>query len=339
MLVLVLLPTIAPVLGGDAPDSTAADRGRGSAGVADLALGKAAIFAVLMIVAGARLVPWLLTFVARQGSRELFTLAVLAIALGIAFVSSAVFGVSFALGAFLAGAVVGESDMSHQAAADALPLRDAFAVLFFVSVGMLLDPAYLSPTRSPILACSSLIVVGKALVEVRDRRRCSATRSATGLTVGAGLAQIGEFSFILGHGRSDASACCRTTGSSSSSPARCSRSRSTRSCFGAIDPLERRLRENAGLQRLGERRAGDLARLGPDDDREPLRGHAILCGFGRVGRLIGPALDRRGFRYVVVTLQRRRGRAAAGARDPGDLRRRRPTRTRWPVRTSTPPAS
>ena len=96
-----------------------------------------------MIVGGARFVPWLLDHVARQGSRELFTLAVLAIALGIAFVSSTVFGVSFALGAFLAGAVVGESDMSHQAAADALPLRDAFAVLFFVSVGMLLDPMFL----------------------------------------------------------------------------------------------------------------------------------------------------------------------------------------------------
>ena len=108
-----------------------------------IALAKAAIFAVLMVVAGARLVPWLLRVVAREGSRELFTLAVLAIALGIAYVSSAVFGVSFALGAFLAGAVVSESDMSHQAAADALPLRDAFAVLFFVSVGMLLDPAYL----------------------------------------------------------------------------------------------------------------------------------------------------------------------------------------------------
>ena len=103
-----------------------------------------------MVVAGARLVPWLLLVVAREGSRELFTLAVLAIALGIAFVASAVFGVSFALGAFLAGLVVGESDMSHQAAADALPLRDAFAVLFFVSVGMLLDPAFVLANPLPV---------------------------------------------------------------------------------------------------------------------------------------------------------------------------------------------
>ena len=108
-----------------------------------LALGKAALFVVLMVVGGARLVPRLLTIVARGGSRELFTLAVLAIALGLAFLSAEVFGVSLALGAFLAGAIMGKSDMSHQAAADALPLRDAFAVLFFVSVGMLLDPTYL----------------------------------------------------------------------------------------------------------------------------------------------------------------------------------------------------
>ena len=163
-----------------------------------LALVKAAVFAVLMFVAGARVVPWLLHQVAREGSRELFTLAVLAIALGIAYVSSAVFGVSFALGAFLAGAVVGESDMSHQAAQDALPLRDAFAVLFFVSVGMLLDPTYLfsqplaiagrrrAHRRAPSpLAAFAIVAVAGYPVRV-------------GLTVAAGLAQIGEFSFILG---------------------------------------------------------------------------------------------------------------------------------------------
>ena len=116
-----------------------------------------------MIVAGTRLVPRLLTLVANEGSKELFTLAVLALALGIAYLSSAVFGVSFALGAFLAGAVVGELDMSHQAAADALPLRDAFAVLFFVSVGMLLDPAILLAMPLAIAAAVILVVVGKAL--------------------------------------------------------------------------------------------------------------------------------------------------------------------------------
>ena len=138
IVILVLLPTVAPLLGGITTAPTDNLATLGSIGVA---LGKAALFVVVMIVAGTRLVPRLLTLVSNEGSRELFTLAVLAIAIGFAFLSATVFGVSFALGAFLAGAVVGESDMSHQAAADALPLRDAFAVLFFVSVGMLLDPA------------------------------------------------------------------------------------------------------------------------------------------------------------------------------------------------------
>ena len=149
VLVLVLLPALAPALGGTAGAGGApAD----PAVEVALALGKAAVFAILMAVAGARIVPWLMLAVARQGSRELFSLAVLAIALGLAYVSSSVFGVSFALGAFLAGAVVGQSDMSHQAAADALPLRDAFAVLFFVSVGMLLDPDL--PAGQPAGRCS-----------------------------------------------------------------------------------------------------------------------------------------------------------------------------------------
>ena len=161
-----VLPTIASLLGttGGGPTD-----GMGAVGSVALALGKAAIFAVVMIVGGARFVPWLLNHVAQQGSRELFTLAVLAIALGIAFVSSTVFGVSFALGAFLAGAVVGESDMSHQAAADALPLRDAFAVLFFVSVGMLLDPNFLITYPLAILAMVGLVVVSKSIVKFVDR--------------------------------------------------------------------------------------------------------------------------------------------------------------------------
>jgi CPA2 family monovalent cation:H+ antiporter-2 len=302
VVVLVLLPTLAPLLGGVESTSLAADLGLGPIGSLTLALGKAAIFAVLMIVAGARLVPWLLTFVARQGSRELFTLAVLAIALGIAFVSSAVFGVSFALGAFLAGAVVGESDMSHQAAADALPLRDAFAVLFFVSVGMLLDPAYLVAHPLPIIAVLLVIVASKAVLKFA-LVTLFGYPVRVGLTVGAGLAQIGEFSFILG-----------TVGLSlgllppdgfqlivagallsiTINPF----------LFDAIAPLEARLRDDPRLNRLGERRAGDLARLTRELDETELRGHAILCGFGRVGRMIGPALDRRGFRYVVITLQR-----------------------------------
>jgi CPA2 family monovalent cation:H+ antiporter-2 len=298
VLVLVLLPSLAPVLTGGADLASA-----GPTVLADvaIALGKAAIFAILMIVAGARIVPWLMLVVAREGSRELFSLAVLAIALGLAYVSSSVFGVSFALGAFLAGAVVSESDMSHQAAADALPLRDAFAVLFFVSVGMLLDPTYLLANPLPVLAVLALIVVGKALTKLLIVG-IAGYPPRIALTVAAGLAQIGEFSFIVGTiGRSlgllpDAGFQLIVAGALISitlNPA----------LFALIPPLEARLRSAPVVAALMGRRAGDLARIG-DDEQASLRLHAIVAGYGRVGRLIGPAFERRGFRYVVITQQR-----------------------------------
>jgi CPA2 family monovalent cation:H+ antiporter-2 len=297
VVVLVLLPTIAPIFGGVAPERSAATELLGPLGDLLFALAKTVVFAALMLVAGARLVPWLLHLVAREGSRELFTLAVLAIALGIAYVSSAVFGVSFALGAFLAGAVVSESDMSHQAAADALPLRDAFAVLFFVSVGMLVDPSYLVAQPLAILAFLAVIVLVQPLVAFvivavfgRPLR--------TGLTVAAGLGQIGEFSFILG-------SLGLTLGLLPSNGFQLIVAGALLSIainpflFRAVDPLERRLRDVRWLAALRARRAGDLATL-PPETSELLRLHAILCGYGRVGRLIGPALERRGFRYVVI---------------------------------------
>jgi len=298
VLVLVLLPSLAPILGGETDVAGAAPAAIG--GIA-IALGKAAIFAILMIVAGARLVPWLMLVVAREGSRELFSLAVLAIALGLAFVSSSVFGVSFALGAFLAGAVVSESDMSHQAAADALPLRDAFAVLFFVSAGMLVDPAYLIANPLPVAAVIALIVVGKAVTKLLIVG-AAGYPPRVALTVAAGLAQIGEFSFIVGTmGRSlgllpDAGYQLIVAGALISiaiNPA----------LFAVIRPIERRLRESPALTAFMERRAGELGQVSPDE-RATLRLHAIVCGYGRVGRLLGPAFERRGFRYVVVTQQR-----------------------------------
>jgi K+:H+ antiporter len=298
VLVLVLLPSVAPVLGGTADLASAGPTVLG--GVA-IALGKAAIFAILMIVAGARVVPWLMLVVAREGSRELFSLAVLAIALGIAFVSSSVFGVSFALGAFLAGVVVSESDMSHQAAADALPLRDAFAVLFFVSVGMLVDPTYLVANPLPVLAVLALIVAGKALTKFVIVG-VAGYPPRVALIVAAGLAQIGEFSFIVGTiGRSlgllpDDGFQLIVAGALLSIAVNPLLLATTR-------PLERRLRASATVNALMDRRAGDLGRLA-DDERAQLRLHAIVCGYGRVGRLLGPAFERRGFRYVVITQQR-----------------------------------
>ena len=190
VIALVTLPAIAPLLLGEA----------GS--VVDVVVAvtvaeiKVAVFAGLMLVLGVRVVPRLIEWVEATGSRELFTLAVLAVAIGIAFAAYALFGVSFALGAFLAGVVLNESPVSHRAGEEALPLRDAFAVLFFVSVGMLLDPSFLVQEPMAVVLVTLLVVVAKAaaaFVIVALLRR----PVRVGLTVAAGLAQVGEFSFIL----------------------------------------------------------------------------------------------------------------------------------------------
>jgi CPA2 family monovalent cation:H+ antiporter-2 len=195
VIVLVLLPALAVPLGGHAADGIGAPDAAVPVVLA-LALLKSAVFVVLMLVAGARVIPRLLARVADTGSRELFTLAVLATALGIAFGSAEWFGVSLALGAFLAGIVVGESDLSRRAAEDALPLRDAFAVLFFVSVGMLFDPSVLVDAPLRVAAVVAVIIAGKGAVALLIVRLLGHPLR-TGLTVAVGLAQVGEFSFIL----------------------------------------------------------------------------------------------------------------------------------------------
>ncbi|MBK6672337.1 MAG: cation:proton antiporter [Proteobacteria bacterium] len=191
VLALVLIPAVAEVIRGD----TAA--AGGSLWMAlGVTLAKVAMFVVLALVVGARLVPWVLERVARTGSSELFTLGVLAVSLGVAFGSAALFGVSFALGAFFAGVILSESDISHRAGERLLPLQDAFAVLFFVSVGMLFDPGILLREPLRVLAVLGIIIVGKsaaAFVIVLLFRHAV----GTALTVSASLAQIGEFSFIL----------------------------------------------------------------------------------------------------------------------------------------------
>ena len=192
VLALVLLPTLAGPLGGAAP-GTGTDT---LAATLALTLGKVVLFVALMLVVGVRVIPSLLARVERTGSRELFILAVLAAALGIAYGAAESFGVSFALGAFLAGVVINGSELSHRAAEEARPLREAFAVLFFVSVGMLIDPGFLVAESGRVIAVLATVVVGKALAAlliVLALRR----PVRTGLTVAAGLSQIGEFSFIL----------------------------------------------------------------------------------------------------------------------------------------------
>ena len=194
VLALVLLPVLASVMGPDA----GADSGGGMAllTAVGLTLLKVSLFVAVMLVVGARVIPWTLERIAATGSRELFTLAVLAIALGVAFGSALLFDVSFALGAFFAGMLLNNSELSHKAASDSLPLRDAFAVLFFVSVGMLFDPRILVEHPFQVIATFLIIVVGKSLAAYAIVKLFKHP-TGTALTISTSLAQIGEFSFIL----------------------------------------------------------------------------------------------------------------------------------------------
>src|SRR3712207_2451671 len=198
VLVLVLLPALAAPLGG-APQGAgdpSGPTGGSLVGAVALTLAKVAAFIALMFVVGRRAVPWLLERVARTGSRELFTLSVLAVAIGIAVGAASLFGVSFALGAFFAGMVVNGSDLSHEAATESLPLQDAFSVLFFVAVGMLFEPAVVVRHPLQILSVVAIVMLGKsvaALVIVL----AFGHPVRTALTISAALAQIGEFSFIV----------------------------------------------------------------------------------------------------------------------------------------------
>jgi monovalent cation:H+ antiporter-2, CPA2 family len=294
VLVLVLLPGFALLVQGDAS-------GTGVIFPLLEAVAKAAALGIVMVLVGARVVPWLLIQVARDGSQEMFTLAILAAALGIAFASSAIFGVSLALGAFLAGAVVGETDLSHKAAADALPLRDAFAVLFFVSVGMLLDPGYLLDNPLAIIAVVALVVVGKSLAAITIVAILGYP-VRTGLTVGAGLAQVGEFSFILATAGVGLGLLPEEAYQLIVAGALISITLNPL-VFAAVDRIDAWLKARPGLRRHLDRGGGRLARPAPEE--EPLAGHAVICGWGRVGRTVARALEQRGFGYVVVEEHRR----------------------------------
>ena len=200
VLALVLLPAFAGLQGANSNTLTANPLaswlGMGLGGVLLLTVAKVGVFVGIMLIVGRRLIPWILHYIAHTGSRELFRLAVLAIALTVAFGSAKLFGVSLALGAFFAGMILSESALSQRAAQETLPLRDAFAVLFFVSVGMLFNPASLLREPWPLLATLFIIIVGKSvaafLIVLAFRHPVG-----TALTISASLAQIGEFSFIL----------------------------------------------------------------------------------------------------------------------------------------------
>jgi CPA2 family monovalent cation:H+ antiporter-2 len=309
VLALVLLPALAGALGaepvGAAPGAAGA-HAPAAAGSLLATLGitllKVTLFGVLMIVVGRRAVPWLLGRVVRTGSRELFTLAVLAVALGIAVGAAALFDVSFALGAFFAGVIVSESDFSHEAATNALPLQDAFAVLFFVSVGMLFDPGILLRQPLEVLAVVLIVLVGKSLAAFAI---VLAFRYSlhTALTISASLAQIGEFSFILAALGVSLGLLPPAAQSLIVAGALLSITLNP-FVFGAVDPLWRWLRARRGVAEALERPVGAIADLPAGVDPETLRDHVVIVGSGRVGAPVAAELTAHGIPHVVIEQSR-----------------------------------
>ena len=303
VLALVILPALAGALGGDntAAGGTAAGGSLGA--TLGITLGKVALFLGLMLVVGKRVVPWLLQQVARTGSRELFTLSVLATALGIAYGSAELFGVSFALGAFFAGVVLSETDFSHQAAADSLPLQDAFAVLFFVSVGMLFDPSILWRHPLGVLSVLAVILVGKSLAAFAIVLAFGYP-VATALTISASLAQIGEFSFILAGLGVTLGLLAPEARDLILAGALLSITLNPL-VFAAVGRIGAWLRDRPKLVALLERANGkELATL-PQADEAGLTGHAVIVGYGRVGSVVGSGLKSQGLAVVVVEQNRR----------------------------------
>ena len=307
VLALVLLPALATALGAQSPSAGgAAAHGPVSGGSLLATLGitllKVAAFIVVTLFGGRRVIPWVLSRVAGTGSRELFTLAVLAIALGIAVGAAALFDISFALGAFFAGVIVSESDFSHEAATNALPLQDAFAVLFFVSVGMLFDPSIIVSRPLELLAVVLIILVGKSLAAFAI---VLAFRYSvhTALTISASLAQIGEFSFILA--ALGVSLGLLPPGAHSLIVAGALLSITLNPfVFNAMEPLTRWVRDRPGLLNALERPAPPAKTLAPEVSDEGLRDHVVVVGSGRVGKPVVMELREHGIPYVVVEASR-----------------------------------
>ncbi len=298
VLVLVLLPPLAGVLGGNGASADASDLAK-TLGLTLLQVGG---FVVLMLVVGRRVFPWVLWQVARTGSRELFTLCVVAAAVGIAFSSAALFGVSFALGAFFAGMVMRESEFSHRAAQESLPLRDAFAVLFFVSVGMLFNPAVLWDRPLQVLAVVAIIMVGKTLAAAALVLSFRYPLN-TALTVSASLAQIGEFSFIL-VGLGASLGLLPAEGTSLVLAGALISMALNPMLFHAIAPLQGWLRTRSALARRLEERDDPLAELPMTTHAKFLAHQVVLVGYGKVGRRLAAALAANDVPFVVAEQNR-----------------------------------
>ena len=277
---LVLIPALAGAVG---------EQGGGGLGKAlALTLGKVAAFVAFMLVVGRRVIPWILERVAGTGSRELFTLAVLAIAMGVAFGSAELFGVSFALGAFFAGMLLNESEFSHQAAQDSLPMRDAFAVLFFVSVGMLFDPRILLLHPWQVLATTLIIIVGKSAAAYAIVRAFGHP-TATALTISTSLAQIGEFAFIIA-GLGFSLGLLPKDGHSLVLAGALISIMLNPILFMVLDGW------------MARQAAIEAANAAPEPEVVPvdIGGHAIVVGYGRVGAQLAHLLRERGVPVVVI---------------------------------------
>ena len=297
VLVLVLLPALAPSLGGKATEGA-----RSMGMTIFITLAQVGGFIAFMLIVGRRLFPWLLWQVTKTGSRELFTLCVIAAAVSIAYGSSAIFGVSFALGAFFAGMVLRESQFSARAAEDTLPLQDAFAVLFFVSVGMLFDPAVILEEPLHVLATVAIVIVGKTLAAfavvllLRYPVRTAAI-------VAASLAQVGEFSFILA-GLGMALGLLPKEGNDLILAAALISIALNPVMFSLLGPTERWLHRHTKFASKLDASANPLAELPMTTEAKYLAGHIVLVGWGRVGKQIGSDLAAEGVPYVVVESNR-----------------------------------
>ena len=298
VLILVVLPALAAFIGdasgGDA--QTVLWRSLG------WTLLKVVAFIAVMLLVAKRVLPRMMWVVASTGSRELFTLAIISAAVGVAYGAAKLFSVSFALGAFFAGMMMRESPLSHRAAEESLPLRDAFSVLFFVSVGMLFEPQVLVESPFKLLLVLAIIMVGKTVAAILLVLTFRYPLN-TALTVGASLAQIGEFSFILA-GLGVSLKLLPVEGQSLILAAALISISLNPVAFATVEPAQRWIRARSHLARALERRDDPLAELPASVNPEELTGHVTLVGYGRVGRRIADSLRQQGIGFVVAEQNR-----------------------------------
>jgi CPA2 family monovalent cation:H+ antiporter-2 len=305
VLALVLLPPFAAIIGGTKATTAAVSTGSTSlwltVGHTLLLVGA---FVALMFIVGKRLLPWLLWQVAKTGSRELFTLAVVTTAIGIALGAASFFNVSFALGAFVAGSVMRESEFSHRAAEETLPLRDAFSVLFFVSIGMMVDPAVFLNQPGQILVVVMVVMfvnfASAAAIVIANRYPLS-----TALSIGASLGQIGEFSIILAGLALSLGVIDSEVMNLVLAGVLLSITFNTL-LFKSVEPLRRWVLSRSAFARKLDQRQDPTAALPMSTDRKYLEGQLVLVGYGRVGKRIGEALTERGIPYVIIEQSRER---------------------------------